>query len=143
MKEFGKDYAAQIVKNAKALGAALAEEGFNVLCENKGYTESHQVVADVKENGGGSRIAEDFEKANIIINKNLLPWDSLDQTSNPSGIRVGVQEMTRFGMKESDMKEIAHFMKRIAINKHKPDEVREDVEDFRKQFQEIHYTFKD
>jgi glycine hydroxymethyltransferase len=142
MKEFGKDYAVQIVKNAKALGAAMAEEGFNVICENKGYTESHQVVADVKENGGGSRVAEDFEKANIIINKNLLPWDSLDQTSNPSGIRIGVQEMTRFGMKESDMKEIAHFMKRIAINKHKPEEVKEDVEDLRKQFQEIHYTYK-
>ena len=143
MKEYGKDYAAQIVKNAKALAAAMAEEGFNVLCEHKGYTESHQVVADVSKIGGGTWVAETFEKANIIINKNLLPWDTLDQTSNPSGIRIGVQEMTRFGMKETDMKEIAHFMTRLAINKHKPDEVREDVEDFRKQFQTIHYTYKE
>jgi len=90
----------------------LSGLGFSVPCEHKGYTESHQVVADVSGLGGGTKVAEAFEKANIIINKNLLPWDSLDRTSNPSGIRIGTQEMTRMGMKEGEMEEIALLMKR-------------------------------
>jgi len=112
MREYGEAYASQTIKNAKALAGSMSGLGFSVLCEHKGYTESHQVVADVSGLGGGTKVAEAFEKANIIINKNLLPWDSLDRTSNPSGIRIGTQEMTRMGMKEGEMEEIALLMKR-------------------------------
>lgn len=142
MKEYGRDYANQIIKNAKTLAAEMDSLGFKVLCPHKDYTESHQIAVDVSEIGGGAKIAEDFEKANIIINKNLLPWDKLENTSNPSGIRIGVQEMTRFGMKESEMKEIAYYMKRIAIDKEKPEKIKTEVEEFRKQYQTIHYTYK-
>ncbi len=141
MKEYGKAYATQTIKNAKALASSLHELGFNVLCEHKGFTESHQVVADVSKIGGGTKIAEEFEKANIIINKNLLPWDNLEKTANPSGIRIGTQEMTKMGMKETDMKEIAGLMKKIAIDGMSPEKVKKDVIELRKNYQKVQYCF--
>jgi glycine hydroxymethyltransferase len=141
MKEFGKAYARQIIKNAKALASALYESGFAVLCEHKGFTESHQVAIDVSRIGGGQKIAEDFEKANIIVNKNLLPWDTLEHTANPSGVRIGVPEITRIGMKEREMEQIAEFMKRIAINREDPEKVKRDVVEFKKDYNKVKYSF--
>ncbi len=141
MKEYGEKYASQTVKNAKALASALYEQGFKVLCEKKGFTESHQVVVDVSDIGGGRKIAESFEEANIIINKNLLPWDPLDRTSNPSGIRIGVQEMTHVGMREPQMKEIALLMKRLAYDGEKPEKIRDEVGNIRKNYVKVQYCF--
>ncbi len=120
----------------------MYELGFRVLCEHKGFTKSHQVLVDVSGIGGGDRVANDCEKANIILNKNLLPWDSLKDTGNPSGIRIGVPEVTHIGMKESEMKEIAEFLKRVAIDKEKPEKVREDVIEFMKDYHKVHYCFE-
>lgn len=142
MKLFGKEYAEQIVKNAKALGKALYESGFDVLCAHKGFTESHQVVVDVSKLGRGDVVAKTLEKGNIIVNKNLLPWDDVRIAENPSGIRLGVQEMTRRGMKEEDMEKIAEFMARLIIRKEDPEKVRENVISFRKLFPKIHYCFQ-
>lgn len=141
MKQYGGAYASQTVKNAKALAGCLAESGFKVLCEHKGFTESHQVVVDVSEIGGGTKVAEAFEKANIIINKNLLPWDSLEKTANPSGIRIGTQEMTRMGMKEHEMGEIASLMKKIALDGARPEKIREEVVQLRSGFQKVGFCF--
>ncbi|PKP53223.1 MAG: serine hydroxymethyltransferase, partial [Candidatus Altiarchaeales archaeon HGW-Altiarchaeales-3] len=87
MEKYGKSYATQILKNAKFLAEAMYEEGFNVLCEHKGFTESHQVVVVFSKNGGGAVAAEKLEDANIIINKNLMPWDVDSASKDPSGIR--------------------------------------------------------
>ncbi len=141
MKYFGEEYADQIVKNAKALAEALASEGFKVLGEHLGYTRSHQVVVDVRDLGGGAWAAETLEKANIIVNKNLLPYDPPDAIKNPSGLRLGVQEMTRYGMKESEMKEIARFMRKVLIDRKDPAKVAQEVIEFRKDYTKIHYTF--
>lgn len=142
MKEFGEEYATQIMRNAKALAGALQELGFSVLCEHKGFTESHQIAVDVSKIGGGRKVAEAFEEANMIINKNLLPWDGLEKTANPSGIRIGTQELTRTGMKENEMREIAGCMKKIAIDGASPEKVREDVVNLRRNFQGMEYCFK-
>ncbi len=141
MEKFGEDYADQIIKNSKALARALYDLGFNVLCEHKDFTESHQVAVDVSDIGGGERIASDLEKADIITNKNLLPWDDLERIRNPSGIRIGTSEITRIGMKESEMKEIAELMKRVAIDKEDPENVRKDVAELKGNFTGIHYCF--
>src|SRR2546423_1553898 len=90
---FGRDYAAQIVRNAKALAQALHERGIKVLAEKHGFTESHALALDVAAFGGGAKVATDLEKAHIITNKNLLPWDT--SPVRPSGIRLGTQELTR------------------------------------------------
>ena len=143
MLEFGKAYAEQIVKNAKALAEAMAEEGFKVIGEGKGYTKSHQVIVDVSElhEAGGGWAAPLLEEAGIILNKNLLPWDPLEKVNTPSGLRIGVQEMTRVGMMEDDMKEIARFMRRTLLDKEDPKKVEKDVFEFRKQFQKVYYSF--
>ncbi|RLF49639.1 MAG: serine hydroxymethyltransferase [Thermoplasmata archaeon] len=138
---FGKEYAEQIVRNAKALGQALYERGIDVLCPHLGFTESHTLVADVSKNGGGAYVAEALEKAGIIVNKNLLPWDDVDSAMNPSGIRIGVQELTRIGMKENDMVDVAEIMKKVIIDGKDPKEVRKEVAELRKNFTKIHYCF--
>jgi len=140
MLEFGKDYAHQIIKNARALAANLYEAGFNVLCEDKGFTESHQVVMDVSNLGSASQFAVTLESNNIILNKNLLPWDNVNDTDNPSGIRVGTQELTRRGLKESEMDEVAQFIKRVVID---GENVKDEVTEFINQYTTVHYSFKE
>jgi glycine hydroxymethyltransferase len=141
MKQFGHAYAEQIVKNAQALGSYLDEMGFNVMCKELGYTMSHQVAVDVSKIGGGSVIALNMERANIIANKNLFPWDNVNGTDNPSGIRLGTQELTRLGMKEREMKEVAHLIKRVAIDREEPEKVKRDVIHLKSQYQTVQYCF--
>ncbi len=141
MKYYGEAYADQVVRNARALAEALAAEGFRVLGEHLGYTRSHQVVLDVRPQGGGAKAATLLEKANIITNKNLLPYDPPDAIKDPSGLRLGVQEMTRFGMKEDNMKDIARFMKRVLINREDPEKVAREVAEYRREYVEVKYTF--
>jgi glycine hydroxymethyltransferase len=142
--EFGKEYASQIVKNAKALGQALYERGFNVLAEHKGFTRSHVILIDITKHGDGGTIEETLEKANVIINRNLLPWDIKEgrHFMHPGGIRLGVSEITRLGMKESEMTEIADFIKRAIIDKEPLKKVKMDVAEFRKNYQKVHYCFE-
>lgn len=140
MNEYGKDYAKQTIKNAKTLGRALHDLGFKVLCPEKDFTESHQVIVNVKEFGGGRTVAEILESNNIICNKMSLPVDTpQDATKNPSGIRLGTQELTRIGMKEHNIEEVAGFFKKAIKEKR---DVKKDVEEFRKEFMKIHYCFE-
>ncbi|ABM81084.1 serine hydroxymethyltransferase [Hyperthermus butylicus] len=141
MKYFGEQYADQVVRNAKALAEALAAEGFKVLGEHLGYTKSHQVLVDVRAQGGGAKAATLLEKANIIVNKNLLPYDPPDAIKDPSGLRLGVQEMTRYGMKEDNMKDIARFMRRVLIDGEDPEKVAREVKEYRKEYLEVKYCF--
>ena len=141
MMHFGSEYAEQIVRNAKAFAEALAAEGFNVLGEHLGYTQSHQVVLDVRRHGGGAKAATLLEEANIITNKNLLPYDPPDAIKDPSGLRLGVQEMTRWGMREDDFRYIAKLMRRVVIDGEDPGRVRREVVEFRREYSKIHYTF--
>lgn len=142
--EFGKEYAKQVISNAKTLAESLANFGFRVLGEKRGYTESHQLAVDVSNFGDGGTIEKELEKANIILNRQLLPGDikSGKHYMHPSGVRIGVPEVTRLGMKESEMKEIASFIKQIVIDKSDPNKVAIAVSKFREQFQKVHYAFE-
>jgi len=71
----------------------------------------------------------------------MLPWDTPDMIKNPSGLRLGVQEITRIGMKEDDMVEIANFFERVLLSDEDPTLVKKDVIKFRKDFTEVQYTF--
>jgi glycine hydroxymethyltransferase len=105
MQVHAKDYAAQIIRNAQALGKALDECGINVEAREFGYTSSHQIAVNVSNLSGGLQAAIDLEKNDIIVNYNMLPGDT--DPKNPSGLRIGTSEMTRFGMKEKEMQELA------------------------------------
>ena len=136
---FGRDYAAQIVRNAKALAQALHERGIKVLAEKHGFTESHAIALDVAAFGGGAKVAKDLEKANIITNKNLLPWDT--SPVKPSGIRLGTQELTRLGMQETQMREIADLFARIVVKDEAADTIAADVAAMRTEFNTVQYCF--
>lgn len=137
--EFGREYADQIVRNAKALAQALHERGIRVLAEAHGFTESHTVALDVAAHGGGAKVSADLERANIITNKNLLPWDT--SPVKPSGVRLGTQELTRLGMKEPQMREAAELIVRVAGKGESPEAVAADVKALRKEFNTVHYCF--
>jgi glycine hydroxymethyltransferase len=141
--EFYKDYAKDIVTNAKALAQSLYERGIDVLYEKKGFTESHMMIMDVTKYGNGFEIEKRLEKANIIVNRNLLPYDIRTgrDYKAPGGVRVGVQELTHLGMKKSDMIEIAEFMRKIIVDNEDPKKVAAYIEEFRKDFQKVHYCF--
>jgi len=141
--EFGKDYAAQTIKNAKALAEELDNLGFKVLGEKKGFTQSHQAVVNVLDYGDGGKIEADLEKANIIVNRQLVPGDlkAKRHYMNPGGIRLGSSEVTRLGMKESDMQQIASLIKNVVIDNKDAKEVASDVLELRKNFQKTQYCF--
>jgi glycine hydroxymethyltransferase len=142
MEKFGKNYARQTIKNAQVLAQSLAEFGFEVLGKKRGFTQSHQVLVNVEKQGGGDKVAKILEAANIIVNKNTIALDKEQDVKNPKGIRIGVQEMTRFGMKEKEMKKIAQFIKEIVLDKKNPERMRKEVVKFRKDFQKVKYCFK-
>lgn len=138
MLEFGQDYAKQIVKNSKALAQSLYERGFDVLCEELGFTESHQLAINVSNIRSASDIAHDLANNDVILNKNLLPGDNVDDSDNPSGLRIGTQEITRRGLKEKEMDEVAEFIKRVAVDK---ENIKDEVREFMDQYTTVHYSF--
>lgn len=141
MIEFGQVYMAQIVKNAQALGAALEKRGIPVIAAHKGYTRTHQVIGDARAFGGGLDTAHLLARANLVTNKNLLPNDQPQDWDRPSGLRMGTIEVTRLGMREKEMDTIADFMSRVLIEKQSPENVLEDVIEFRQAYQTLYYNF--
>ena len=141
--EFGKDYAKQVIKNAKVFAEALSENGFKVLGESRGFTKSHQIAVNVLDYSDGGKVESDLEKANIIVNRQLIPGDIKAGRNyfHPGGIRLGVAEITRLGMKESEMKEIASFIKTIVIDKKDPKKLASKIKAFRKDYQKVRYCF--
>lgn len=140
MLEYGKDYAAQIVANAKAMAEAMCSKGFDVQAKEFGFTESHQIAVDMSAFGGGDETARVLKDNDIILNMNLLPFEPLDRVNNPAGVRIGVQEMTRMGMKEEEMKQIVELIAECLIE---GKFVGETVHEFRSRFTKVHYSFDD
>jgi len=142
MKLFGAELAGQTVKNAQIAGQYLCENGVKVLCSSKGFTRSHQIAVDVCNFGGGKKIAQDLEEANIVLNKNLLPYDNQDDRDNPSGLRIGFQDVTRRGFKEGDIKHLCDLMLSVMKGKRKPSEVKADIIALKKEFNQVKYGFQ-
>jgi glycine hydroxymethyltransferase len=134
MKEHAASYAAQIVANARALGQALSDEGIDVEAKDFGFTCSHQIAVNVAAHGGVVPVAQRLEANDIIVNYNLLPFDT--DARNPSGLRIGVQEMTRYGMKEPQMQQLASLMAGAI----KGSDVKDAVGHLRGYFQEVGYV---
>lgn len=135
MNQFKDSYQTQVLANARAFARACAAQGIPVEGgEADGYTCTHQVVIRVAQFADGKEIAARLEENNIITNFQALPGD--ETFSRPSGIRMGVQEMTRFGMKEADFANVARLMADIILRKKA---VAKEVADYRNQFQSMRY----
>lgn len=136
MNTFRQDYQRQVVKNAKAFARALYDCGLQVEGDpDTGFTETHQVLLRMGQNKG-IEAAELLEKNNVIVNYQALPGD--DNFAASSGLRMGVAEMTRFGMKEADFATLAQFMADVLLG---GQNAAEAVAAFRKQFLEMAYCF--
>lgn len=126
MKQFGEQYAAQVIKNAQVLAKELSDYGLPAVCAGLGFTKSHQVFLDYGGYKEGRAIATKLEKANIIAD---------------CGVRLGTCEATRRGMKEQEMREIAMLIKRVIVDKEKPSIVKRDATKLASEFQKVSYCF--
>jgi len=116
MNAFKGTYQSQVLANARAFAKACAAEGIPVEGgEADGYTRTHQVIIRLSSFGDAKEIASRLEANNIITNYQALPGD--ETFYRPSGIRMGVQEMTRFGMKEADFSQLARFIADVVVRK--------------------------
>ncbi len=138
---FGEAYMAQIVRNAQALAAALEAHGITMLGAHKGFTRTHQAIADVRAHGGGLKVARLLEGADIIVNKNLLPSDTSADWDRPGGLRIGTTEVTRWGMKEPEMELIAAFIADVVLRRRPAEAVRKDAIALRRSFPSLHYCY--
>jgi glycine hydroxymethyltransferase len=102
-----RDYAQQIVANAKVLAATLSAEGFRVI---SGGTDTHLMLVDVFSKGMlGSEAEKALGEAGITVNKNAIPFDT-NPPLKPSGIRIGTPALTTRGMKEAEMRQIGRWI---------------------------------
>ena len=123
-----------MIANAKAFARFLKERGLTVEGDSKiGYTETHQVIVRVGY-GKGPLMADRLEENNIIVNYQSAPDDEAFTTA--SCLRMGVQEMTRFGMKEQDFDELADYISQVIL---KDRSLGGEVPQFRKRFTEMKY----
>jgi glycine hydroxymethyltransferase len=139
MLAYGRAYMAQIVRNAQALAAALERKGIPMLGSHKGFTQTHQAIADVRQFGGGLEVAQRLARANIITNKNLIPSDQPSDWDRPGGLRMGTIEVTRLGMREPEMEQIADFIARVLVDHRAPEMLVDDVTAFRGPYQTLYY----
>ncbi|MCI4330854.1 MAG: serine hydroxymethyltransferase [Thermoplasmata archaeon] len=136
---FGRAYARQTVLNARALGQALHERGFDVLAPELGFTRSHTVAVRMASEGGGEAAARLLSEAGIITNKNLLPGDT--SPKHPQGVRLGTPEVTRVGMREPEMARIAGLFDDL-LHRHRPAaEVAEAAAELKSGFTGLKYCF--
>ncbi len=140
--KFGSAYARAVTTNARTLAEGLAEKGENVLGENHGYTQSHQVAIDITKYGDGGQVERKLESMNIIVNRQLLPGDlqAGRHYTNPGGIRLGVSELTRLGMGRSEMKEVAEVL-HTALTTEKIEQVKRRVRGLRRLHQKVKFSF--
>ena len=138
--EFGQLYMAQIVKNARALAAALTGAASRCWPSTKATparTRSSPMCASSAAGGGGAPAG----RANIITNKNLLPDDRPEDWDRPGGLRIGTIEVTRWGMKEPEMARIAGLMADVLHGQRAPGDVQRDAVALRRAFPTLHYCF--
>ena len=113
MQSSFKDYARQVVANAKVLAQTLADEGFHII---SGGTDTHLMLVDVFAKGMlGSEAENALHEAGITVNKNAIPFDT-NPPMKPSGIRIGTPALTTRGMKEPEMRQIGAWIAKVVRN---------------------------
>jgi len=119
-----KKYGKQIVKNAKVLASELMNRGFNLVTNG---TDNHLMLIDLRNKKiSGADAAIRLEKANIILNKNTIPYDP-NPPAKPSGVRLGTPAVTTRGMKEKEMRMIAQWMDEVVEGKRKLSEIKKEI----------------
>ena len=138
MNHFKDEYQPQVIANAKAFARALSENGLDVAGDPEiDFTETHQVIIEVGY-AKGPELAQRLERNNIICNFQATP--DQEGFTAAGGLRMGVAEMTRFGMQPKDFAGLAVLIAEIVKD---DTDVKEQVKALREQFLDIKYCFKD
>jgi aminomethyltransferase len=138
MNTYKSEYQKAVISNAKAYARALKDHGLMVEGDARiGYTETHQVIVRVGYRKG-PLMANRLEENNIIVNYQSAPDD--EAFTAASCLRMGVQEMTRFGMMEDDFVQLAEYMSQVILND-RP--MAKEVSQFRKKFTEMRYCLSE
>ena len=131
MKPGFKNYAQQIVKNARALAEELKKYGFNLISDG---TDNHLILVDLTNKGISGKEAQILlEKAGIVLNKNTIPFDPRPPY-DPSGIRLGTPALTTRGMKEKEMEKIAFWINEVISNPRSVFRVKTEIKKFCQKF---------
>jgi glycine hydroxymethyltransferase len=125
MKRFGRQYANQVIRNSRALAEALDDRGVPVRCKEYGYTASHQVLLDMDRLKDSAKLPDKLEEANVIVDR---------------GIRLGTSEMTRRGMQEKDMNDVADIIARIIHGQETLSVAKRKVIALARKFRQVRYA---
>jgi glycine hydroxymethyltransferase len=125
MKRFGRRYASQVIRNGRALAEGLDDAGIPVRCKEYGYTASHQVLLDTDRLKDSEKIPDRLQEANIIVDR---------------GIRLGTSEMTRRGMREKEMNEVAEIIGRVISGREATRLASKRVVTLARKFRRVHYA---
>jgi glycine/serine hydroxymethyltransferase len=123
-----------MVVNARALGRALAAEGFGVLAADRGFTATHQVFVFIPRERAAS-----FESR--CQTSGLLVTKAQRMNENRVAVRLTTQEITRVGMGEADMADVAGFLRRAVMSDESTEAIGEDVSRFLAPFSHLRYSF--
>ncbi|HLV97816.1 MAG TPA: aminotransferase class I/II-fold pyridoxal phosphate-dependent enzyme [Ktedonobacterales bacterium] len=134
---YGHDYAARCVETARALAQALAATGLPIAGHAPDYTQTHHLALDARRWGGGTRAARLLEPANILATGINLPLPDVPDDQN--GLRLGVQELVRWGLGPAEMPQVASFLARVLLRGEEAAALRDEVVTFRARFQELCY----
>lgn len=139
LQEYGTSYAAQCVANAQALAQALAERGVPVWKPISSYTSTHHIAIDARPFGGGTHAARRAEAANVFFSGIALPLPN--DRPDYVGIRLGTQEITRWGFQTQDMDWIANIIVKVLEYPEQAEAIRQEVIDARNQWNTLRFVF--
>jgi glycine hydroxymethyltransferase len=137
-KAHGRAYAAAMVETARALAGALAAEGLPVHGAAHGYTASHQLALEAHRFGGGQRAAKRLREANILACGIGLPLAAV--AGDVAGLRLGTNELVRWGMGPADMPALARLIARALAGNEAPSAVAPDVTRLRRSFRTLRFV---
>lgn len=137
MRTFGRDYAAAMIANARALGSALSERGFRPLGDARGHSAGHLLVVDLAPLDARAVCAR-WQAANILLSAEHLAYDT---PGRPTGVRLTVQEVTRRGMDAAAMGRIAGWMAALAFDTVDPERVAGEIKAFIAGYPRLLFSF--
>ena len=136
MYYYGKEYASKTIENAQFLAQALFDGGLPVLESARGFTSVHQLFVDLRQFGPGPVIMDRLVRANISANR-MIAFKHIDT------LRLGVQEITRYGYNKNDLRQIADLLVRLLLHNEDPEHIRPQVISLVQSYQTVQYYDSD
>ncbi len=136
MKEWGTEYASQIIANSQALGEAIQTRGVDVVNRNGCFSQSHTIIVKTAAFDSAKSIVSCLEEANIIVTTARLP-----EALGKEGLRIGTQELTRLGATEADMDPLAELLVDVISEKKSSTQVRPLARNYALQFTDCKFTW--